>query len=135
MSSENEITQFLSEWSAAEDSGDSAALDRQLTDDFTAVGPLGFMLSKRDWLARFEGGALRYEDFHLEEVRVRQYGDAAVVTAHQSAKASYQGQQVPGHVRDTLVLVDTPQGWRLASIHMSFIAGTPGAPPIPGQPR
>jgi hypothetical protein len=22
--------------------------------------------------------------------------------------------------------------WQLAAIHMSFIAGTPGAPPIPG---
>jgi hypothetical protein len=25
-----------------------------------------------------------------------------------------------------------PGGWKLAAIHLSFIAGTPGAPPIPG---
>jgi hypothetical protein len=35
-------------------------------------------------------------------------------------------------VRGTLVLVKDAKGWRLAAIHMSFIAGTAGAPPIPG---
>jgi hypothetical protein len=29
-------------------------------------------------------------------------------------------------------LADVPGSWRLAAIHMSFIAGTPGAPGVPG---
>jgi hypothetical protein len=35
-------------------------------------------------------------------------------------------------VRATLTLVAESGSWRLAGIHMSFIAGTPGAPPLPG---
>jgi hypothetical protein len=35
-------------------------------------------------------------------------------------------------VRAALTLVAENGTWRLAGIHMSFIAGTPGAPPLPG---
>ena len=35
---------------------------------------------------------------------------------------------------NTLVLTAAGRGWQLAAIHLSFIAGTPGAPPIPGAP-
>ena len=63
----SEVDELLAEWSAAERVGDAAALDKLLADDFVGVGPLGFTLSKREWLARHDGG-LRYETFGLEEV-------------------------------------------------------------------
>jgi ketosteroid isomerase-like protein len=135
MNSQNDqITALLSEWAAAEASSDTAILQRCLADDFTGVGPLGFTLSRQDWLARHATGALTYDTFQLEDVQVRAYGDAAIVTARQQAKGTYQGQALPGALRATLVLVNTSGAWRLAGIHMSFIAGTPGAPPIPGRP-
>jgi hypothetical protein len=34
-------------------------------------------------------------------------------------------------VRATLTLVRTDGGWRMAAIHMSLVAGTRGAPPLP----
>ncbi len=36
-------------------------------------------------------------------------------------------------VRATLVLLNQSGAWRLAGVHYSFIAGAPGAPPVPGQ--
>jgi len=75
---------------------------------------------------------LTYESFRLDEVRVRVYGDSAVVIAHQVSKGAYQGNPVPGHLRVTLVLVKPSGAWRLANAPMSFIAGTPGAPTIHG---
>jgi len=130
----DEMTGFLSEWTTAELNGDTAALDRCLADDFTGVGPLGFVLTKQEWLARHAAGDLRYRTFELDDVRARVYGDAAVVVAHQSGQGSYRGNEVPGHLRSTLLLVQQSAAWRLAAIHMSFMAGTPGAPPIPGRP-
>src|SRR6266571_2873332 len=76
----SEIDELLAEWTAAERAGDAAALDKLLTDDFVGVGPLGFTLSKREWLDRYDGG-LRYETFGLEDVQVRGYGDAALNNA------------------------------------------------------
>jgi ketosteroid isomerase-like protein len=130
-----DIDELLAEWTTAERVGDAAALDKLLADDFVGVGPLGFTLSKREWLDRHDGG-LRYEAFGLEEVQVRGrgYGDATVVVARQVGQGTYQGNPVPGALRASLLLVRQAGRWRLAGNHMSFIAGTPGAPPVPGRP-
>ena len=134
MSTESDIEGFLAEWTAAERSGDAAAVDKLLADDFTGVGPLGFTLSKQDWLARYAAGDLKYRTFELGDIAVRRYGNAAVVIAQQSAAGAYRGHEVPGDLRVTLVVADASGSPRLAGAHMSFIAGTPGAPPIPGRP-
>jgi ketosteroid isomerase-like protein len=130
----DDIEGFLAEWTAAERSGDTAALDKLLADDFTGVGPLGFTLSKQDWLDRHAAGDLKYRTFELADISVRRYGEAAVVIAQQSAAGAYRGHEVPGDLRVTLLVTDASGSRQLASAHMSFIAGTPGAPPVPGRP-
>ena len=134
MSPRSEIEGFLTEWTSAEQKGDAAALDKLLADDFTGVGPLGFTLSKQDWLDRHAAGDLKYRTFDLAEMAIRHYGDAAVVIARQSAAGAYRGHEVPGELRVTLVVADTSGSPKLATAHMSFIAGTPGAPPLLGRP-
>ena len=125
----NDVDTFLSEWSNAERNGDGTALDALLTDDFLGVGPLGFVLSKSIWVQRFDQFGLAYETFDLDELQTRVHGDAALVTARQTARGTAGGQPVPEAV---LTLVVEGGSWRLAGIHMSFIAGAPGAPPLPG---
>lgn len=131
---DDEINELLARWTAAEAAGDTTALDECLADDFIGVGPLGFMLSKQEWLDRHAPGELKYDSVELEETRLREYGDAAVVTARLNQPGTYRGHPIPGSPRATLVLVSQSGAWRLASIHLSFIAGTPGAPPVPGRP-
>ena len=124
---------FLAEWAAAEQAGDTGALGTLLAEGFTAVGPLGFILPKQAWLARHRSGDLAYEAFGLEEVQARAIGqDAVVVTARNNTRGSYRGHPIPEATRATLVLASNGGRWQLAAIHISFIAGTPGAPPIPG---
>ncbi len=99
------------------------------------MGPLGFILPKAAWLARHRHGDLAYQEFSLDEVQTRLLGGTAVVIARHTARGSYQGHPIPEAVRATLTLVSDAGQWKLAAIHMSFIAGTPGAPPIPGADR
>ena len=129
------IDELLSEWTAAERAGDAEKLGALLTDDFSGAGPLGFVLTRPAWLGRHRQG-LTYEHFVLDEIRVRRYGDVAVVTARNDTRGRYQGHPLPEAVRSTLVIARGPEGWRLAAIHMSFIAGTPGSPPtrVPTDP-
>jgi ketosteroid isomerase-like protein len=130
---EDEVSAFLDEWTRAEQGGDVDRLEGQLDDDFVGVGPLGFLLSKQDWVARF-GHGLTYDAFSLADTQVRRDGDTAIVVGTQNQSGSMQGNPLPfSSVRSTLVLRRRPGGWRLASVHMSFIAGTPGAPPVPGR--
>jgi ketosteroid isomerase-like protein len=131
---QDEVAPVLSRWTTAEISGDANAIADVLADDFTAFGPLGFPLSKEDWLQRHKAGALKYETFALEELEFRPYDGAAVATARQIGTGTYNGHPVPSELRVTIVLTDKAGAWQLDLIHMSFIAGTPGAPPIPGRP-
>lgn len=126
------IEDFLREWTAAEQSGDAAQISRLVTDDFVATGPLGFTLAKQDWLARF-GGGLRFDRVELDDVRGRVYGPAAVVTARQNQGGTAHGNPVPEAARVTLALVEDAGRWRAAGAHFSFVAGTKGAPPVPGR--
>ncbi|WP_232661632.1 nuclear transport factor 2 family protein [Pseudonocardia sp. TRM90224] len=131
---EQEITELLEAWAAAEVAGDPVAMGELVTDRFTAVGPLGFTLSKSDWVERHATGALKYETFGVDETTTRFSGDTAVVIGRINAVGAFRGNPVPAAVRATAVIDRTDGAWRLDVVHMSFIAGTPGAPPIPGRP-
>jgi ketosteroid isomerase-like protein len=99
------IDEFLTEWTNAERSSDTSNLESLLTDDFLGVGPLGFVLPKGAWLARFAGG-LAYETFELEEIQSRVHGDAAVITARQVGRGTHQGSPLPfDAVRATLTVL------------------------------
>ena len=124
----NDIDVLLSAWADAERRGDTSATDQLLTDDFAGIGPVGFVLPKQAWLQRHTSGTLHYDELTLDEVSTRIHGSAAVTTARWNARGTAQGHAIPEASRSTLVSVRTESGWRLAGIHFSFIAGTPGAP-------
>ena len=126
------IEEFLTTWAAAEQAGDTTTLETQLASDFTAAGPLGFILTKQAWLARHRHGDLSYQAFSLSEVNARTAGGTAIVTARNNTRGSYHGHPIPEAVRASLILVSDADSWKLAAIHLSFIAGTPGASPLPG---
>jgi ketosteroid isomerase-like protein len=83
-------------------------------------------------MARHRPGELSYDSFGLAEVQARRHGEAAVVTARNNTVGSYQGHPIPEATRATLVLIRDAGNWQLAAAHMSFLAGTRGAPPVPG---
>src|SRR5215469_16917003 len=100
---EQEVARLADAWASAELQGDTAFLERTLADDFVGVGPLGFLLTRQEWLARLQSGDLKYTAHTLDEVKVRAYNDAAIVIGrltkgrglswqpHQHAVAHYAG--------------------------------------------
>jgi ketosteroid isomerase-like protein len=114
----------LEDWAAAELRGDAAFLENALADDFIGIGPRGFMLTKEDWLERHESGKLQYESIDWDEIQVRLYGDAAIVTGRQSAEGKYENYDLRDQFRGTLVFVKQER-WLLAGLHLSPIAGPP----------
>jgi ketosteroid isomerase-like protein len=127
---EQRLRKAVEEWAAAELRADTGFLERTLADDFIGIGPRGFMLSKEEWLQRHTSGDLKYESLSLDDVKVRVYGDAAIVTGSESQRAKYRDQDVPGQFRTTLVWVKQSGSWLLAGLQLSPIAG----PPAGGSP-
>ena len=117
------------EWAAAELRGDTTALERVLADDFVAVGPLGFMLDKEQWLSRHDSGNLTYESFEWDEVSVRVHGNAAVMIGRETARGRYEDGDVRREIEDqfrtTLVFVEEQGRWLLLGLHLSPIASPP----------
>ncbi|MGZ4295535.1 MAG: nuclear transport factor 2 family protein [Solirubrobacteraceae bacterium] len=109
----------------AEIDGDVATLDALATDDFTLVGPVGFVLDKRQWLDRYRGGGLRTKALTFEDAVTHVYGDAAIRVGRHIQQAEFQGRAVDGEFRATHVAVRQSQGWRLAGVHLSPIGGAP----------
>ena len=120
---EQEVMRLADAWATAELRGDTTFLESTLADDFIGIGPLGFMLTRQEWLARHTSGDLKYESFSLDEVKVRMYNDAAILTGRQVQNAAYRGNSIQGRFRTTLVFVQ--QQWRLASLQLSTIGQPP----------
>ncbi|HEX3592162.1 MAG TPA: DUF4440 domain-containing protein [Pseudonocardiaceae bacterium] len=121
----NEILQLGQHWAAAEQRGDTDTLDSITTDDFTLVGPLGFVLAKPAWLERYRTGGLVTRSLAWEDTTVRDYGDTAVVVGRHTQQAEFRGTPVNGSFRATHILVRRDGTWLLAGIHLS-----PIAPPV-----
>jgi len=122
---DEQIRELGRRWSEAERGGDVEALDALSVEDFTLVGPLGFLLAKEQWLDRYRSGALVTRSLAWEEVEVRDYGDAAVAIGRHTQEAEYQGHAADGSFRASHLAVRGGDGWLLAGMHLSPIGGAP----------
>ncbi len=109
----------------AEVDGDVATLDALATDDFTLVGPVGFVLDKQQWLDRYRGGGLRTLALTYEDAVTRVHGDCAIRIGRHIQEAEFQGRAVNGEFRATHIAVRDDGRWRLAGVHLSPIGGPP----------
>jgi ketosteroid isomerase-like protein len=109
----------------AEVDGDADTLDALATDDFTLVGPVGFVLDKQQWLDRYRGGGLRTHALAFEDAVTRVHGDCAIRIGRHVQEAEFQGRPVNGEFRATHVAVRDDGRWRLAGVHLSPIGGPP----------
>jgi ketosteroid isomerase-like protein len=116
----------LRRWEAAEAAGDDATTAELVTDDFLAVGPVGFVLDAPAWRRRHADG-LRVESLTLDVGTTRVHGDTAVVVGVQDQRASYGEHRTDGRFRITLVLRNDDGDWRVLGLHLSgpIPAGVP----------
>lgn len=106
-------------------SRDVAALARVLSDDYVSTQTEGIVLDKAQELEKARTSDSRYEAFGFDEVRVRIYGQTAVVTSRLTYRGIFRGGTFAGRNRRTSVWVRSPQGWRLVAQHNTRIPSSP----------
>jgi len=124
---QDEIRELLHRLTEAERTGDADALADLLDEDFSCVGPLGFVLTGAQWLPGFRAGDLQYQELNLGDPAVRQFGDTVITISTRTQQATYQGHPAPGGpFRVTHIIVRRDGGWAVAGFQVSPITAPPG---------
>jgi ketosteroid isomerase-like protein len=111
---EQSLMQTEREWVEAAQKKDAATLDRILADDWVGQGPTG-TATKAESLADLKSGDNKLESITLGDMKVRVFGDTAVVTGSDDEKSSYKGTDTSGHYTWTDVFVKRQGRWQAAA--------------------
>jgi ketosteroid isomerase-like protein len=90
----------------------TAVLDRNTSDAFVFTAPDGTTSTKADMINSVKNGDLKFESSKIDDMKVMQYGDTAVVTYTTTDKGSYKGQDISGTYRWTDVWVKQGGRWQ-----------------------
>lgn len=99
--------------------GDTTALERILADDFTATSLNGRTASRAQYIKYSARPNLSFRNFSTDEVKVRIYGDAAVVTGRTTVTGRDQGEEFNTRFRYTRVYVKRGGRWQIVTSHLT----------------
>jgi ketosteroid isomerase-like protein len=99
--------------------GDAAYLEQALEDRFTLTDTRGAITTKADELAAVRAREPKYEIFRNSEMKVRLYGDAALVTGITEVKGASAGKPFHSRLQFTDTLVRRAGRWLIAASHVS----------------
>jgi ketosteroid isomerase-like protein len=105
---------------------DTAAFARIFAEDAVVFTPDGSPNTKAQLLAALKSGDLVIESSQISDMKVRAYGDAAVVTYITTDKGKFKGQDISGRYRWTDIFVRRAGTWQIVAGQ-----GTPIQPPPP----
>ena len=110
-----EIVNLENETARALQLSNSTFFRRVYSDDFAGTTALGQVIDKAKLIAMVGSSEVRYESVASKDIRVRIYGDTAVVTCHWIERGRYKGQLVSSQLRVLHVYVNGPRGWKVVA--------------------
>ena len=101
---------------------DTAPYERYWADDFRGVDAGGGFYTKAEHRAALTSGKLKFDSLDVTEVRVRVFGDAAVLTCRRTVRGNFDGRDISADNRVTSVYVRRGGGWQKVAEHTSRLA-------------
>lgn len=100
---------------------DIAALQRLYADDYTVTDDSGETINKTQEIDRLRSGSSTYEATSYEDVKVRVYGNTAIVAGRGTVKG--RGKNGPFHKQyfSTNLFVQQDGVWRAVAAHISGV--------------
>lgn len=111
---EQVLMQIEREGNEATAKKDGATLGKFLADDWVYQGPGGTQ-TKAETLAALTSEDQKFDSIILGDMKVRVFGNTAVVTGSEDEKSSYKGQDTSGHYLWTDVFVRRQGRWQLVA--------------------
>lgn len=106
-------------WNAAHRDGDPDALRSLWADDLEVVVPRMAPMSKTDALGFARTGRMRFERYDTSELKLRRYGETAIVTGRLRRTYTLGTNRREDDWRFTKVYVRQNGAWRVISFHAS----------------
>ena len=119
---QKELLKLEDEFARAVASNDADALDGILADDWIIVDPDGSIIDKARFLAVIKSGVLSHELMESTDLRVRLYGNTAVVTGLTTTKGKFMGQDFASCERATDILVKQTDRWQCVFTQLTRFA-------------
>lgn len=109
----SELVRLYTDWSAAHDTGQEAAMNPMEVPNLVLVMP-GGNLWKKDAPRKSSGTPTGFTKQTLNNANVRQFGDTAILTGDLST------EPLAGEAGTTVVFVRQAGGWQIASAHWTL---------------
>jgi ketosteroid isomerase-like protein len=118
---EDELREVTADWDRAMVTNDPEAIGSFMADDWTIIGPDGREDDKEAFLALVRAGTVTHDVMESHDLRIRVYGDTAIVTARGVSGGRYRGQPFRLVERATSVFVRQQGRWQCVLTHLSEI--------------
>jgi ketosteroid isomerase-like protein len=112
---EDELKKLETDRAAAVVKGDVATLEKQTSDDYTLINVNGQMSGKSQMVDAFKSGQTKLTTDELSDMKVRVYGNTAVLTG------MVGGKDVDGQVLFTRVYVKKGGSWQSVAFQQTRV--------------
>ena len=119
---EEELLKVEKEFAETIVNNDLEGLGRVVADDWIVIDPNGEIVDRARFFEVIKSGSLTHEIMESEDLRVRVYGDSAVVTAITSTKGKFMGQEFSTRERATDVFIKRDRRWQCVLTHLTKFA-------------
>jgi ketosteroid isomerase-like protein len=110
---ERELTQLVKDLNAAIVKPDIAFLEQILDPDYTHYRPHGNVENRAQYLEDRKNGQVHFDSLIADDIKVRVYGDTAIVTYRSTAKGKDQDGAIDEQRRWTRMFVRHDGKWKL----------------------
>ena len=118
---EQQIRKIEREWIDAIVKRDGSYLQKVEAADFVMTGPDGKVLSKEEDIKNTTGGETIFDDIRIDDLKVRFYGDTAIVNGQGTVKG-HSKKDVSGKYSWTDVFVKMSGDWKAVSAQVTVVA-------------
>src|SRR5687768_12502155 len=119
-----ELTRLESVWNEAHLRGDAAALDKLWAEDLFVTVPDMPVMNKEESLAIWKSGKMKFDIYRTSDIRIRVYGDSAVVTGQLVRIRDANSKEFEDDWRFTKVYVRRDGRWQVVAWHGSHVGSS-----------
>ena len=117
-----ELSRLEHVWNEAHVRGNANALDSLWTDDLVVIVPNMQVMSKQDVMGIMRSGHMKFKHYQTSDLRIRVYGDAAVVSGLLQRTRTIDDRDINENWRFTKMYIRRVGRWQVVAWHASTVA-------------